>query len=114
MAAFSIVRGTTVGSAGTVSTGLSGSPSLATLGSPLIGNPTRVTVCVIAPAGATDVTFQVSYDNENWATAYILGTDTPAAMTLSSSGQALDITPAPYVQMTNGTSAKIFFYVYTS
>jgi len=115
VAAFPITRGTVIGTAGTESSGLSGSPGLAggSLGSPQIGYPTRLTVAAWA-TGSTTVTFQVSYDGVKWVTANVLGTSTAASMVLNGSGMALDITPAPYVQITNGTSTEVWFYAYTS
>lgn len=113
---FQLSNGQTVGANGKVASTWSGSPGPAANsgGSPQLGSPRTLTVAVKVD-GATTTTFQVSYDGVNFVDACIADTATKASITFAGAGaQAINITPAPFVQVTNGSSSKLWFWVYTS
>lgn len=84
------------------------------LGSPQIGSPRDLTIGIEVDA-ATNVTINVSYDGQTWVAASIRNTSTKAALDFASAGgQAVDITPAPYVQIVSSAAVHLSAWAYTS
>lgn len=100
--------GYAIAAAGSVKTASSG------LGSPQLGSPRDLTIAVSVDA-ATDITINVSYDGETWVAASVRNTTTPAVLTFAAAGgQAVDITPAPFVEVVSSAAVHISAWAYSS
>lgn len=99
---------------GTAQTGTDGTPNIAGLGSPQLGNPRQLTVAFTFDQAAT-IAVNVSYDGSTWLPANIRNSEDAAAVTLTGSGGAtLDINPAPYVQVSTDSDGTLSAWAYTA
>jgi hypothetical protein len=111
----SIAKAVTLSAGGAVASGQNGTPSIASLGSPQLGNPTRLTIGVETSA-TTTITINVSFDNGGtWIPATLDGSSALATFTTSGAGaQAMSICPAPYVQIVSSAACKLSAWAYIS
>jgi hypothetical protein len=85
--------------------------------SSMLGEPNRLTIGVYSADNATTITAFVSYDNGvTWMAATTRGTNTPVSISLASggAGQAVEIVPAPNVQLVSSAACTLTAYAYIS
>jgi len=94
----------------------SGTPNVASLGSPRLGQPNRLTLAVWSVDNASTFTVFVSYDKTIWVPATLRGTATKVSIVAAGSGDglAVEITPAPYVRIHSSAACKMFAWAYIS
>lgn len=111
----SIAKAQALSIGGAVASGNSGTPNIGSLGSPSLGNPTRLTIAFETDT-ATTVNINVSFDDgKTWIPATLDGSSAIAAPVLAAPGGiAVSISPAPYVQLVVSAACKITAWAYTS